>query len=168
MKCKSYGVSCEYESHKSTLYLAAEGCFQVDLTSSAPIEQIMSFDTVTSSQLHDTSNSFGRVSGPEDLIVITTPFETMSNSWTESNLGTPWSPISINAAITATMNGSLRLGSSSMDLHSGARSLPSFSSSSWQFSEAHLAILNRFQTRTALTIGGKCFHIICAYKIACE
>jgi hypothetical protein len=143
-------VSCDYVSSKTILDLVAQGSFQVDFTSSVPVPQITAFDTVIRSGSHDTNTFLEHASGSEDLVAITKPFTTTRNKI----LGTPWSPISINAAITATMNDSLRLGSLSLDWHSGTGSSPSSSTSSWKFSEAHLDILARFQTRTALTIGG--------------
>ncbi|KAF1940704.1 hypothetical protein EJ02DRAFT_349336, partial [Clathrospora elynae] len=45
-KCKAYGVSCDYSGSKTSLDLAAQGSFQVDLTPSVPTEQIIGFGSV--------------------------------------------------------------------------------------------------------------------------
>jgi hypothetical protein len=152
-KCKSYGVSCDYAGSKLSLDLAAQGSFQVDLTSSVPRQHTINSDTGIRPRTHVIDSFLEPVLGSEDLIAITKPFTTTTNN----TLGSPWSPLSINAAITATMNDSLRLGSSSLDSRSVTGSSSSSFTSSWEFSEAHLDILARFQTRTALTIGGGCF-----------
>jgi hypothetical protein len=127
----------------------------VDLLSAVPTEQVISFDRVACSQEHGYNNGIGYTSGSEDLPAITKPLTTTSNYWIDDHLGTPWSPISTNAAITTMINDSLQSESLSLDSHLGAGS-PSWSSCpSWEFSQVHLEILNRFQTRTALTIGGE-------------
>jgi hypothetical protein len=163
-KCNLYGVTCDYAGSKPSLNIAAQGSFQVDLTSSVPRQHTISFDTGIRSRAHVIDSFFEPVLGSEDLITITKPFTTTTNN----TLGTPWSPLSINAAITATMNHALRLGSSSLDLHSVTGSSSSSFTSSWEFSEAHLDILARFQTRTALTIGGKCLPMMYVYKATCD
>lgn len=61
---------------------------------------------------------------------------------------TPWSPISFNGVVTSMIGDSLRSGASALDPNMGT------GQSSWEFSESHLEILARFQSRTSLTVGG--------------
>ncbi|KAF1833188.1 hypothetical protein BDW02DRAFT_393337 [Decorospora gaudefroyi] len=168
IKCKSYGVSCDYApgSSKSSLDVAAQGSFQVDLMSSMPTQHIVSFGAVSCSD----SDPNAHVGQTPDFTGFTTtamPLDTTANCWVDNSLGTPWSPISINAAVTAMISDSLQSDWCCPDVQLGTGSTSWSASSSWKFSEANLEILTRFQRRTALTIGS--FQMASTYRdIICQ
>ena len=77
-----------------------------------------------------------------ELSTITADYET------SGTMRAPWSPISINGVVTSMIGDSLRSGTSELGSHIG------IGHASWEFSESHLEILMRFQSRTSLTVGG--------------
>lgn len=98
----------------------------------------------------------GRVEfGPDDvsLEIPTNELSTITADYgTSGTICTPWSPVSINGILTSMIGDSLQSGASELKPHS------SDGQSSWGFSENHLEILARFQSRTSLTVGGMVQH----------
>jgi hypothetical protein len=82
-------------------------------------------------------------------VVTKRPLPLQSSSCMGSEVGTPWGFVSGNRTMTTMIGDSLRSGASQLDSDLGTAHL------SWEFSESHLEILARFQSRTSLTVGGK-------------
>lgn len=82
------------------------------------------------------------------------PSNALSNDWTRSNLGTPLCSVSMNSTLASMIESSLQSGYSDPDVRLGPGAALRTANSSWKFSETHLEILTRFQSRTSLTVGG--------------
>lgn len=87
-------------------------------------------------------------------VVANKPWTTASNDWMSGMMGTPWCSVSINSTVTSMIGDSLRSGSSELDLRLGTGEASQTTSPYCDFSETHLEILTRFQSRTSLTVGG--------------
>jgi hypothetical protein len=126
VKCMNYGVACDFSGEKGELDVRVMGVGRVDFE-----EAVM--------DPRSTDNM---------------PSTVPPNYLMSSNLGTPRSAVSINSTMASMIEDSLRSGYSDSDVCSGTGTTSRSASSSWKFSETHLEILTRFQSRTSLTVGG--------------
>lgn len=131
--------------------VAARGSFQVQFTASLAGDDE---DCAQDGIQHDLT---GESSDPGIFDIATEVLIATEDYSVTDGLVGPWSSVSANATMTSMIACSLRSGSSNThaDLEMGPMS-PS-KNPAWEFSEVHLEILNRFQSRTALTVGGEVF-----------
>lgn len=101
------------------------------------------------------SQGTGVTSGPSTFAGVVKTSAPIPDYNVTSGLNNPWSHVSANDTMVAMISDSLRSAVSSqhVQMRTEAELFPS--GASWQFSESHLEILTRFQSRTALTIGGE-------------
>ncbi|KAF2845422.1 hypothetical protein T440DRAFT_511599 [Plenodomus tracheiphilus IPT5] len=145
-QCKRYGVHCKYGTSKDPLDLSAQG----------------SFERVSMFTLCEEQSILLETTGPQDLVTSDHVFREEDTATVDAEMLAPTAdiwyqtcsppipPISTNSMIAASIDNSLQ----SIQLH--PKVYPGSSSTSeWHFTEAHLEIMERFQTRTGPTIGDK-------------
>lgn len=174
-----YGVSCSYDTNGDSLHLSAPGSFQVDLAPLAPSEQVMDFSApavqgqscidyrpsrglytaftnpaaLRSSQVTSTASRVNGANQPSDARAKQyAGFVTISRTGLGVSLPTPVSNLSTTVSM---INDSMQLNLLGTDMQFGGADALRSEVPLYHFTAAHYEILDRFRSRTALTIGVK-------------
>lgn len=143
-------MSCDFGTSQATLEVAAQGTLQLQFAPLSSKEHVLDFANLAPRD--------GRRYEADDTLLYEDDAQhdyelstSVVDFWKDAGVSII-SPISFNSTLAAMIDHSLQSASSSLEYVSDSTSWTS--GSSWHFSESHLEIMERFQDRTATTIGG--------------